>query len=677
MQAEGMKKLIQRLGSLILSEGGVPLLLLGLAILTYGLFFWQRGFYWDEEPWTWIYYRLGPAALTKTFSTSRPFWGMIYQLTLPVIGPFPWRWQALVVILRWLTAWLVWAVLRQVWPGSPQAALWTSLLFLVYPALGQNFIALMYTHFYIVLNCFLLSLYLSILAVRSPARRWPLTIAALALALVNLLTMEYFYFLELFRIVLFWFVLEGRAREKLRRAALFFVPYLSAFLGVSIWRAFFFKNQNASYGYTALSLIRQSPLAGVWSLLQNIFFSFVETVPHAWFFPFQTVDVSSLGLRTTALAFGLAVLCVLLVGLYLYRFSDLHPPGAAWAGQALILGAFAWLFAGGSFWLVGIGPELHFSEDRFTMPFMLGSSLLVVGLLGAWRARPKVQFAVLALLVGFSVGKQFQINTDYRRDWTTQRTFFWQMSWRIPALAGDSALLTNDLPLTYSSDNSLSGPLNWMYSPAGQMDHILFFASIRTGAAYPALAPDLPIHINYLASQFDGNTTRVVAIKFDPPSCLRVLDPEIDSQNRLLPQFMRQAAALNNYSMIDAGHAVMPPPSYFDPEIPRGFCYYFEQADLARQLGDWPRVAQLGDVAFHLNDYPNDPVERFVFIEGYAHQGEWNQVKDLALTSFNVSRAYVGPLLCRLLARIERDVPPSAQKESSLNELNTKFSCLP
>ena len=209
------------------------------------------------------------------------------------------------------------------------------------------------------------------------------------------------------------------------------------------------------------------------------------------------------------------------------------------------------------------------------------------------------------------------------------------------------------------------------------MDHILFFASIRTGVAVPALAPNLPIHLNYLPKVFDGNTSRVVAIKFDPPSCLRVLDPEIDSQNKLLPQLMRQVAALNNYSMIDANHSVMPPPSYFSPEIPRGFCYYFEQADLARQRGDWPLIVKLGNIAFGLNDYPHDPVERFVFIEGYAHEDNWSEAKELSLESYKVSPSYVGPLLCKLLARINRDVPYSNGKQSSLNELDTKFSCLP
>ncbi len=672
-----MENFLEKLEARTFSTRSVPWILLIVSVLTYGIFFWQRGFYWDEEPWTWIYYRLGPAALTKTFSTSRPFWGMIYQLTLPIIGPYPWRWQALVVIMRWLTALLVWAVLRQVWPQNPRPALWTSLLFLVYPALGQNFIALMYTHFYIVLNCFLLSLYFSILAIRTPARRLPFTVAALALALVNLLTMEYFYSLEFIRLVLFWFILDGPWKEKARRVAAFSIPYVLAFLGVSVWRAFFFKNQNASYGYTALTLIRQNPLAGIGSLFQNILVSFWETVPHAWFFAFETVDVSALGPRTTALAFGLAFLSVLLIGLYLFMFLRVDSSDREWVKGAFVLGIAAWLLAGGAFWLVGIQPQLHFSEDRFTMPFMLGSSLLLAALIGWLRVKPSVQYILLAVLIGFSIGKQFQTNTAYRRDWSVQRALFWQMSWRIPSLAPATAVIANDLPLTYSSDNSLSGPLNWIYSAPGQMDHILLFASIRTGVIFPALAPNLPIHANYLVRMFDGNTSQVVAIDFSPPGCLRVLDPEIDSQNKLLAPIMREAAALNNYAMIRTDAQTGLPMSVFGPEIEHGWCYYFEQADLARQVGDWPRIVSFGNVAFNLNDYPNDPVERFVFIEGYAHEGDWSKAKELSLESLKVSPGIVRPLLCLLWNRINREVPAGSNKESVLNDVLTKFSCSP
>src|SRR5512133_1180000 len=123
----------------LLKKISVPLFLFILALLTYALFFWERGFYWDEAPWTWVYYRLGPAALTKLFSTSRPFWGMIYQVMMPLVGPHPWIWQLLMVLLRWLSAVLVWAIFREVWTKNPRPALWVSALFLVYPGLGQNF----------------------------------------------------------------------------------------------------------------------------------------------------------------------------------------------------------------------------------------------------------------------------------------------------------------------------------------------------------------------------------------------------------------------------------------------------------------------------------------------------------------------------------------------------------
>ena len=94
-------------------------------------------------------------------------------------------------------------------------------------------------------------------------------------------------------------------------------------------------------------------------------------------------------------------------------------------------------------------------------------------------------------------------------------------------------------------------------------------------------------------------------------------------------------------------------------------------------MGDWDRVVKLGDQAFAGSDYPNDPVERFVFIEGYAHLGNWERSKELAIQSYKVSPHYVGPLLCKLLDRIDHELPAGYIKESSLNDLSTRFSCLP
>jgi hypothetical protein len=674
-----MKAYTKKLKTWLSSPRSVPVILFIVAALTYGLFFWKRGFYWDEAPWTWIYYRLGPAALTKTFSTSRPFWGMIYQVTMPLLGPYPWRWQFLMVILRWLGAVLVWMLLRQVWPKDERPALWGSLLFLVYPGLGQNFIALMYSHFYIVLNCFLFSLYLSILAIRQPERRVLLTITALVFSVVNLLTMEYFYFMEFLRVVLFWIVLNGEWKQKIRRVILFFIPYFAVMIGITFWRLFFFENQNASYSYVTLDLLRKEPLLGIATLLRSVFMAFWETVPHAWIFSLEGASVDQIGLRVSILTAALILFSTILIALFLL-FSDRSlPRERASIGQIFLLGFAAWLFAGGSFWLVGIEPQLHFSADRFTLPFMLGSSLLLVGLISLLRFSPKLQYGLLALLIAFSIGKQFETNIAYIRDWDVHHDFFWQLSWRIPAMKPNTAILSNDLPVTYFSDNSLSGPLNWIYGRAGEMDHILYFISIRLNRGLPELEPGLAIEQNYLAKTFHGNTSQLVVIDYSPPGCLRVLDPEVDSVNRLLVPLLRDAAVLSNTSLIQKDNAVTLPDSLFAPEPAhaQAWCYYFEKADLAHQFSDWQKVAELGDIAFKLDDHPNDPVERFVFIEGYAHMGEWERAVKLSRESYKVSKEYVGPLLCRLWERIETETGGSLEKSDALSEVKSMLACKP
>jgi len=679
-----MKTFLENLKLKLSSPRSVPFVLFVLAFLAYGLFFWERGFYWDEAPWTWIYYRLGPDALTKTFSTSRPFWGMIYQVTMPLIGPYPWRWQLLMVVMRWLTSVLAWVLLRQIWQKDERPASWVSLLFLVYPGLGQNFISLMYTHFYIVLNCFLFSLYLSLLAVRRSERRVFLTVAALAFSVVNLLTMEYFYFMEFMRIILFWIVLDGEWKHRLRRAVALVLPYIGAMVGVTLWRLFFFENQNASYRYVALDLFRQDPLLGAWTLLQSIGKAFWETVPHAWVFPLEPIRAVELGARVSLLAAVLVLLSTLALATYLFIFSKPAEAKPVWIREMLLLGFFAWLFAGVSFWLVGIEPQLHFSTDRFTMPFMFGSSLLVVGLVGSIHSMPKLQYGLLALLTAFSMGKQVENNISYVRDWDVQRELFWQMSWRIPALERNTTILTNDLPVTYFSDNSLSGPLNWIYGRAGEMDHILYFASIRLNRGLPDLKPGLAFEQNYLVRTFYGNTSQIVVIHFAPPECLRVLDPQIDAGNRLLLPLMRDAAVLSNTAMIRSDNAVTLPDSLFAPEPAHDWCYYFEKAELARQFDDWAQVAELGDKAFALDDHPNGPVERFVFIEGYAHVGEWERALELSTVSYRVSKNVMGSLLCRLWERIETettggvegDASNASKRSETLAKVKNSFACI-
>ena len=116
-------------------------------------------------------------------------------------------------------------------------------------------------------------------------------------------------------------------------------------------------------------------------------------------------------------------------------------------------------------------------------------------------------------------------------------------------------------------------------------------------------------------------------------------------------------------------------PAIYGPEPVHGWCYYFEKADLARQFGDWETVTRLGDEAFSIDDYPNSPVERFVFIEGYAHTGQWKRAIELSNVSYKVSKDFVGPLLCRLWERIETETIGGVERSEALSEVKSLYSC--
>jgi tetratricopeptide (TPR) repeat protein len=312
---------------------------------------------------------------------------------------------------------------------------------------------------------------------------------------------------------------------------------------------------------------------------------------------------------------------------------------------------------------------------------MLAASLIVTGLLVLLRTA-RLRYVILALLVGLAAGRQFLWGTDFSRDWQTQKNLFWQMTWRAPGLQPNTMVLLNEGALDFYADNSLSAALNWIYAPQldanGTVPYLLFYPTNRLDGALPVLQPDREVNYDYLAGNFQGSTSQVVSFYFLPPACLRVLDPAIDGDNHFIPDryLMREGAALSSPVWIEPeDRADMP--AIYGPEPVHGWCYYFEKADLARQMGKWQEVVELGEKAFALEDYPNDPAERFVFIEGYAHFGDWEKALNYSEDSHRVSPRFVDPMLCKLWSRIEAGTPGSLEKDKALKQIETKFACIP
>jgi len=619
---------------------------------------------------SWIRYELGPEAMTRYFSTNRPVWGMLYQLTTRLLPQIPAYWQIFALIWRWLGAVAVWGIVRELWKDKPRFALSVALLFLLYPGFNQQWGSYLYSHFFIVIFFYFYSIYLSL------KRK---TIPAVIFSALNLWMMEYFFPLEFARVGFIWTSLRDEypnARDRVKPTLKLWTPYLIVFALAVFSRLFIFNNQ--IYGFGLMSQLKSAPLATSLLLLQSVFKSLWTVTIAAWIQIFAAINPSVHGVRTVVLYVAVTLIAFAISISFLWKGNE-ELKSRRESFYAIGLGLFLLPFAGAPFWSTGLSISLAHPASRFTLPFMFAACLIIAGLIGLIKL-PQVQYGLLALLIGLSAGRQFLWSTDYLRDWQAQKNLFWQMTWRAPGLKPNTLILMNE-ELSFYADNSISAPLNWIYAPANhsdQIDYVLFYPTNRLDHSLPALKKDIPIQYDYIAGRFTGNTSQVVALYYDPPACLRLLEPDIDSNNRFIldDSHMREASALSNSEQIlTSSNAVMP--AIYQPEPMHGWCYYFEKADLARQLGNWKEVAKLGDTAFKLDDHPNNPVERFVFIEGYAHVGDWDRALKLSKESYKVSKDYVQPLLCQLWARIETETADGlpAGRTEALSEVESMFSC--
>jgi len=640
------------------------LTLLIAAILAYGLLIPQLGFYWDDLPMSWIRYQLGADAMTKYFSTNRPVWALLYQVTTHILPHEPIYWQVFALFWRWLGAVTLWAIAQKLFPQREKFALTLSLLFLLYPGFNQQWGSYLYSHFFIVLFFFLLSL---LLMLRGR------TIPALIFSALNLWMMEYFFVLELIRPFLIWTTLEDSPapKERFARTLKLWIPYLAVFALAVFSRIFIFNNQ--IYGFSITEEIIKAPLETITLLLQNIFTSLWTVSGAAWALAFQFPNPSVDGPRITLIytVVVVAVAALILLGRR-NQPKDEERSGQWWI---IALGIVMLILGGPPFWLANIPVSLGFPANRATLSFLLGVSFMFAGLLE--YIPTKIRYAVAVAFVALAAGRQFLWANEFRRDWAYQKNLFWQMTWRAPGLEKNTIVLINE-ELEYYADNSLSAALNWIYAPDNHTDVVDYVLLYPTNRKDLSLKLDTPVNYDFLAGTFEGNTSQAVVFYYSPPRCLRLLDPEIDSENRLIPDdsFLRDAAVLSSTAPI-LSKSTARMPKVYEPEPAHGWCYYFQKADLARQMKDWETVTRLGDDAFALDDYPNDPIERFVFIEGYAHAGDWERAVELSMDSYAVSKKNMSPLLCKLWDRIVRDTENTPEQNVTLDVVQSKLECSP
>jgi hypothetical protein len=656
--------------------------ILGLTVFAHGLLLPWLGFYWDDLPKSWFLHLLGPMGFWKVYQVDRPFLPWIYMFTTPLLGESPAGWQVLGLVARALTAAAVWWVVRLIWPRREALALLTALFFVVYPGFLQGPISLIYSHYFLLYALLLASLAFSVQALRGTAQAWRWTGAGLLSLALVLFSFEYLVGLELIRPVVLGIVLWQagvRGRKLLDQVLRRWLPYAAVFVLFLLWRSLVIRFP--TYDPELFEGLGEVPVAQLGSLGARVAGDLYVASLGAWVHAMRLPDASVVGrfgLAVMAVA-GAAAVAVTLWGMLDRRaFLDRQPdPGRRTElVQALLLGGWSLLVAGIPVWTALLTMRLGFPRDRFTLPFMLGSSLLASALLLSILRSRKAAIGAAAVLVGLASVFHAANAMTYVRDWEKLNGFLSQLTERVPGLEPGTALLMDAVPLEYSTDNSLTAPVNWAYAPdldSTRMPFLVVSIPIRLGGSLTSLEPGTPITSEYRATTFEGSTSQAIVIYYKPFDCLQVLDPELHDGMPTLSEDLQQALPLSRLELIDT-EALPPARSPFAQRGEPGWCSYFQRADLARQRGDWTQVVALGDLALGGPDRAKHGSEYIPFIEGYGRVSRWDDALAWSRTALE-RNPEIDAMLCRAWSRIEASAPAGEAGRQAIDKAQALAGC--
>lgn len=668
----------------------IPLALLALCVLGFGVLIPLLGFFWDDWPAITTIRLLGVDGFWEFYRGERPFSAWTFIVFEPLLGTNQLLWHAFTLLMRWLSVVGMWWSLRLLWPHRRSEVTWMAFLFAIYPTFTQQPVAVAFSQHWITYALYFLSIGAMLLSIRKPRWYLPLTLLAMAMSGLHMLTMEYFVGLELLRPLFLWIILSEQdldLRQRLRATVLRWLPYLAILVAVVIWRLFFMETLGEDPNDPALLYnLFEQPLATLRQLLQLGITEYIVNLFGSWY---ATLDPIQFDLTDRVYLYSLAlgVFSAVLACIYLwYLKPDVEADQetsstTSWRRQAIGIGFLAALLGSLPVWVTERHVLTGLHGGRFGLAAMFGISILLVGLLDWLTPRRLPKIILVGVMVGLAVGFHLRSTSTYVRAWAKQNQFYWQLSWRAPYLQPGTALVSTDELFLYVGRNPTSMALNLLYpQPTGSRDLDYWFVELPYHVGVkniPDFVAGKPIDFSFRKYSFSGSSLDGLAIFYEPEAgrCLWVFSPQ-DRYNPEIPALTEEVIPISNLSRIVTGDAPdgYPPSEIFGDEPSHTWCYFYQKADLARQMGDWERVVELADHALASGYKPSNPHERLPFIEAYAHVGNWPEALRQTRKAYEKNARYATQL-CYLWGRIDQDleVPPEFGEE--LDGLYQQMQC--
>jgi len=614
------------------------ILLVFISALAYLPYVTSLTYYLDD--WYYIYdgYVGGANIFHPMFSIDRPARGYFFDLYFSLFGPHPFPYHFGAYLWRVFAGVGAFWLLTILWQKNSRFNFFAAALFILYPGYTWWVSAVEYQPMIasLALQVFSVVLTLKVIQTSRFFEKVIYMTGAILTGWAYIALVDYAIGMEAFRffcVYLFVFRSEQSLTilKKISTTIRVWAWNVVIPFGFILWRLFFFENQRKATDVNLqLSKFMEAPMDSLWKGFEYLFQSIANVGFNAWtkqLYP----RLSEAGFQVSGIAF---ILAAGIVVLFIVAGNKLNGLSASdghesrrMAGDAIFLGAISLLF--GVLPVVAANRFVNLNiYSHYGLPASLASAILLVGLVYYFLPWRHVQTLLIIIFVTTAVLTHSLIAEKTLISENAIEKFWWQASWRIPGLRPDTTLVT----LIVDNDYGLAQPANMIYFPESQGEiPIRYFVS--------ALMPtnrnvDLIMAMSH--KKTEGYRTHKEIITYgnililtQPTSlsCVRVIDgtrhvlSENDSEN------IKKIAPYSKVENIRLSLDLQVPQEFaFGPEPERGWCYYFEQADLAVQKMDWEEAVRLGNEALQIKLYPADPVEWFPFLQAYAMLGDEEKV---------------------------------------------------
>lgn len=657
----------------------------------YSLLAARLGFYYDDWEGVFLYSQgFSPRQVWEYFLVDRPFSSIAHWLFHPLLGVSPLGWNILVLLLHWAAVLFLVKSLAILFPKSVLAIGWTGLLLALYPGITRHFVPRTSTPHYLSLFLFTLSLWLMLKAYQNPKRQKALLAVSIICALGQVLIIEYFATMELARFFIisyFFHQRDERNRRSLwRQTILAWLPYGLVFVVFAVFKFSILPILAQSEALTpkhSIGLWQQflsAPLETITLYANLIVQDGVHAVLYVWTLPIVPGDIdlaSTTVVVSWLLGAALAVLSAVAILIWQQQAGEPteSPDGKLVAGLCLIV----LLLGGLPAWLIGRQAITGTWSNRFLFAQALGAvPLLVITVLAlTGSARRRTASIVFAALLMASFSLQFREAQKYTLYWAKQQNFYWQLKWRAPGLTPKTFIVSPSTPLPKNSSYQIAFVINMLYAPGHAENDSLhwWFNGPEDlwdfkNQKYP---PAKEIQAGIRDITFESNMRLALPVLYQPGrGCMQVPTDDYYQGEPGLSEAERRLFALVHQDLIRPQGPPMPAP--FQKEPAHTWCYYYQKAELARQLGNWEEILSLWQSANTMGYAAVYGPEYLPFIEAHARNGNWVEARRISVRAGKISKD-ARPFLCTFWVNHLHPLAQNGDFETEWNKTKTALDC--